>query len=143
MAQADEQYRPRAERYLARALNYRDDANLLRERERLDSAGALMYESAKQCINAVANLQDQNPGPTGAKVTFLRNILEQSPGSQFDLMRGWRAATHLHLHADRGHMTGEEFNEAWIMAEVFVGDMLAVYADNSGDMDDETPEVSC
>ena len=34
---------------------YRADAVLLLERQSAHSAGTLLYESAKQCLNAVAN----------------------------------------------------------------------------------------
>ena len=62
------------------ARNYRSRAQILLERDSdLDSAGALLYESAKQCINAVANQQGENPGPTRAKMRFLRDLVEQDP----------------------------------------------------------------
>ena len=38
-----------------RARNYRRQAELLLQGTDLDSAGVLLYESAKQCVNAVAN----------------------------------------------------------------------------------------
>ena len=36
----------------------------------LDSAGALLYESAKQCINAVANQEGINPRPHRRQTAF-------------------------------------------------------------------------
>ena len=65
--------RQRAERHRERAVSYRADADLLLVRYgKPDSAGALLYEAAKQCINeqcinALANQAGQNPGSTGAK----------------------------------------------------------------------------
>lgn len=47
MTPADSRYRQRAERHRARAVSYRDDANLLlTQYNKLDSAGALLYEAA-------------------------------------------------------------------------------------------------
>ena len=67
-ANSDNAQRRRAEFHLARATSYREDANLMLERyNKSYSAAALLYESAKQCINAVANLRGQNPGAVGAK----------------------------------------------------------------------------
>ena len=33
-----------------------------------------------------------------------------SPVNQYDLMQGWEAATRLHIHADRGHLTEDIFS---------------------------------
>ena len=53
---------------MARATSYHEDANLMLERYgKPYSAAALLYEAAKQCVNAVANLSSQNPGAVGAK----------------------------------------------------------------------------
>ena len=58
------------------ARNYRSQAQMLLDRDSdLDSAGALLYESAKQCINAVAIQRGENPGPTRAKIRFLRYLV--------------------------------------------------------------------
>ena len=38
-----------------------------------------MYESAKQCINAVANLRGDNPAAMGAKLSALRAVSEREP----------------------------------------------------------------
>ena len=128
MAQSDDVSRLKAERHLARAKIYLDDAKLLRGRANFDSAGALMYESAKQCINAVANQQGQNPAQTRDKFLFLKALSSQPPVGDFDLMRGWQAAMALHIHADQGHLTEEEFGEAWTVAGAFMCDMLSVYS---------------
>ena len=131
-ANNDSPHRRRAQFHLARATSYREDANLMLERyDKSYSAAALLYESAKQCINAVANLRGQNPGAVGAKKAFLSNLISQPFGSQFDLIRGWEAATQLHIHADRGHLGEEDFRESWRISQRFIDDMLAIYADGS------------
>ena len=113
---------------MARATSYREDADLMMERYgKPYSAAALLYESAKQCINAVANLNGQNPGAVGAKKAYLINLISQPFGSQFDLLRGWESATQLHIHADRGHLTQSDFGDAWQAAQAFIDDMLAIY----------------
>ncbi len=117
---------------MARTRSYREDANLMLERyDKPDSAASLLYESAKQSINAVANLNDQNPGAVGAKKAYLRNLASQPFGSQFDLLRGWDSATQLHIHADRGHLTTGDFRDAWETTQTFIDDMLTIYADSA------------
>ena len=119
-----------AEFHEARARNYRRQAQLLRDRDGdNDSAGILLYESAKQCINALANQQGSNPTSTGAKLRFLRSIAERETAS-LDLMRNWRSANLLHVHADRGFLTDDEFTEAWIEAQAFIDQMLLIYGGN-------------
>lgn len=131
-ANSDNAQLRRAEFHLARAISYREDANLMLERyNKPYSAAALIYESAKQCINAIANLSGQNPGAVGAKKAYLINLISQPFGSQFDLLRGWDSATQLHIHADRGHLTRSDFRDAWQAAQAFIDDMLAIYADKS------------
>ena len=95
----------------------------------MDSASALIYESAKQCINAIASQYGENPGTTRAKVQFLSTIASRSSGS-FDLMRGWQAAISLHFHADRGHLTTQEFYVEWELAQTFIEEMLIIYSQN-------------
>ena len=110
------------------AISYREDAILLIERyDKPYSAAALLYEAAKQCVNAIANLRGQNPGAVGAKRAYLRNLASRPPGNQFNLMRGWEAATQLHIHADRGHLAEEDFRESWRITQAFINDMLAIY----------------
>ena len=119
--------RQRAEFHQARARNYRRQAGLLLERDSdADSASALLYESAKQCINAVANLHGTNPGTTGAKMNALRAISEQEP-DDLNLVDNWNAATKLHVHADRGNLTDSEFAEMWEQAQDFIDAMEAIY----------------
>ena len=129
MASANSRYRQRAERHRAGAVSYRDDANLLlTQYNKPDSAGALLYEAAKQCINAVSNSNGQNPGATGSKTRYLETVAAQPPGDGFDLAVGWEAAMRLHIHADRGHLSEADFRKAWLLAQVFVDDMLVIYA---------------
>ncbi|MCY4560426.1 MAG: hypothetical protein OXF79_29505 [Chloroflexi bacterium] len=122
-----EQYRERAIRHEARARNYRRQAGLLLQRDSdADCAAALLYESAKQCINAVANQRDQNPGTTGGKVSALREITTEVPNGP-TLMQNWQRADRLHIHADRGNLNPAEFAEAWEQAQAFIDTMLNIY----------------
>ncbi len=117
--------------HYARALRYRQDARLLLERDGNPySAGALLYESAKQCINALANQQGVNPGSTGAKLRFLTDIAEQESSSP-TLRQDWDAATQLHIHADQGYLDEGKFAEAWATAQAFIEEMLLLYARSS------------
>ena len=109
------------------ARNYRRQAQLLLDRhDDLDSAGALLYESAKQCINAVANRQGENPGPTGAKIRFLRGMFDQQLTTP-DLLKNWHNATQLHIHADRGNLLRPTFMENWRATQIFIDQMLLIY----------------
>ena len=101
----------------------------LEEHDDIDSASALIYESAKQCINAVAGQRGENPGTTRAKVQSLSAIASQTSGD-FDLMRGWQAAIGLHFHADRGHLNVQEFYVEWELAQTFIEEMLIIYSQN-------------
>ena len=114
------------------AVNYRADANLMLERNRPYSAGALLYESAKQCVNALANQQGQNPGYTRAKTQYVRNIEGLYSHTRSDMVDGWQAATRLHIHADRGHLDEEDFHQNWRITQTFIADMLAIFAMNAG-----------
>ena len=119
--------RQRAEFHEARAKNYRLKAGMLLERDSdTDSASALLYEAAKQCINAVANQHGDNPGTTGAKINALRTISERETDDS-NLMRSWYGPTMLHVHADRGNLTDLQFAEMWEQAQDFIDAMLAIY----------------
>ena len=118
----------RAERHVSRARNYLQKAEmLLNEYNDPHSAGVLMYEAAKQCINAVANQRGANPGTTGGKVNALRSLVREQP-DHTDLMGDWGNANMLHIHADRGLLTDDEYAEAWDGARSFIDDMLSIYA---------------
>ena len=122
------QYRVRAVRHEARARNFRRQADLLYRRDAdFDCAGALLYEAAKQCINAVANLREENPGTTGGKVNTLRTVATRETDGQ-SLMRNWQSADKLHVHADRGNLEDSEFEMHWIQTQQFIDSMLTIYA---------------
>lgn len=106
---------------------YRADARLLLERGSLHSAGTVLYESAKQCLNAVANKRGQNPVYTREKMRYLEDIAGQYPDGQSILKDGWQAALILHLHADRGNLADDAFQLNWRNAQVFIDDMLEIY----------------
>ena len=127
MASTSNPYLQRAARHERRARNYRRQAQSLLERDRdLDCAGALIYESAKQCINALANQQGSNPGTTGGKERFLDNFASGESAPLY-LMQRWKSVTELHVHADRGHLDEEEFMERWERAQLFIDQMLTIY----------------
>ena len=122
-----EQYRERATKHEARARNYRRQAELLLQRDSdADCAGILLYEAAKQCINAVANQRGQNPGATGGKVSMVREVVAEVPSGS-DLIRSWQGADKLHIHADRGHLDAGEYDESWQQAQAFITAMLTIY----------------
>lgn len=85
-----------------------------------------MYESAKQCINAVANQLGANPGTIGGKVNVLRE-LASSEAQESDLTENWQSADKLHIYADRGHLTDAEFHRYWNDAQTFIESMLNIY----------------
>ncbi len=108
------------------AISYRDTATRLLELNDPYSAAALIYESAKQCVNAIANYHGQNPASTRAKVQFLERFAQQPPTNLFNLIEGWDAALRLHIHADRGHLSEQEFNRAWLNCQDFIEYMLTI-----------------
>ena len=121
-------YWQRAAFYEARARRYQRQAQLLLERDSdPDSAGILLYESAKQCINALANQQGTNPAATGEKMRFLFGVAEQETEYP-NLVANWRVGAALHVHADRGHLTESKFMESWQAAQTFIDQMLLIYA---------------
>lgn len=110
--------------------NFLLQAHLIQEQNgHSGSAGALLYEAAKQCINAVANQLGSNPASTGAKVRFVHNLVESGTLDN-SLLDGWQGAAHLHINSDRGHLTELGFNTYWEMVEAFIGRMQAFYAAN-------------
>ena len=126
-----DQYRQRAVRHEARARNYRRQADLLLERDNdTDCAGALLYEAAKQCINAVANQRGENPGTTGGKVNVVREVAAEEPNGTV-LFTNWQSADKLHIHSDREHLTAFQYDEAWQQAQAFIAAMLTIYNRNA------------
>ena len=125
------QYSERAIRHEARAQNFRRQADLLFRRDAdFDCAGALLYEAAKQCINAIANLGGENPGTIGGKVNALRTVAGREPDGQ-SLLRNWQSADKLHIHADRGNLDVSEFDTHWIQTQAFINAMLTIYNRNA------------
>lgn len=123
-----ERYVERANRHEARARNYRRQAILMLERDSdIDCAGALLYESAKQCINAIANQGGGNPGTIGGKINALRQVAESETDGTV-LMENWQHADKLHIHADRGHLSAGEFDRSWQQAQAFIESMLNIYS---------------
>ena len=123
----DSRYQSRSRWHVGQARNYRRQSELLlsRDNDRY-AAGALMYEAAKQCVNAVANQRGSNPGTTAAKFNTLHTIAHtESSGNSLTL--NWRSVTQLHIHADRGHLTDTEYAEAWEQPAAFIDDMLNIY----------------
>ena len=111
----------------AQAREYRRLADLLLERERSpEAAGELLYAAAKQCINAVANQQGENPLPTAAKFHFLRRLA--APPAAADLVDSWRAADRLHINADQRNLAPTDFRQDWDKTQAFIDQMLAIYA---------------
>lgn len=118
-------HRERAIRHEARARNYRRQAEALLQRD-ADCAGALIYEAAKQCINAVANQRGSNPATIGGKINVLR-ALSTNENEAPELMRYWQGAERLHIHADRGNLDTARYDEAWAQVQAFIDTMLAIY----------------
>ena len=119
---------------------YREDAGLMLEQDRSHSAGALIYESAKQCVNAVANQEGQNPGYTRAKTQYVRDIARRPIASQYGLEWGWQAASRLHIHADRGHLNEGGFHQNWLVTQAFIDDMLIMFDLVANSALEDTPD---
>ena len=113
--------------HLSMADVYRADATMLLERDSQHSAGTLLYESAKQCLNAVANRRGRDPLYTRHKMEQLRVIGMLYPDVQPDLENGWRAAMALHIHADQGNLTEVEYQESWDRSQLFITIMMEIY----------------
>ena len=127
MTQPESEYIRRAEWHLSMVAVYQADANLMLERGRPHSAGTVLYESAKQCLNAIANKRGYNPVYTREKMRYLRDIVAQYPDRQPVLVYGWQAALDLHIHADRGNLTDDDFYSNWNLSQTFIDNMLEIY----------------
>ena len=93
---------------------------------RLASAGALLYEAAKQCVNAVANLNGRDPQANHEKMAALRTIANAHPNYP-DLLDDSRKAWQLHIHADQAHLTPDELDYTLKRAIQFIADMQSIY----------------
>ena len=91
-----------------------------------DTAGALLYEAAKQGVNAVANLRGRDPQDNHAKMAEIRSIIAEGL-TQSNLRRGSQGAWQLHIHADQGNLTPASFSEHFANATAFVEEMQAIY----------------
>ncbi|MYC30897.1 MAG: hypothetical protein F4X65_12525 [Chloroflexi bacterium] len=113
-----------------KAREYRRIALLIRSHEGdKDASGALIYEAAKQCINAVASQRGTNSGPTAAKVRFLQDLAVAFTDLP-KLLEHWQAASALHVNSDRLHLSESQYEVAWTDAQVFIDEMLLIYTVN-------------
>ena len=135
MTQPREPGPDKAHWHYQRAGTYRDLAQELLERSRTvperaevlaDAAGALLYEAAKQCVNAVANLHGRDPQDNRAKMNEINTILAEDFTS-FNLIDGSSAAWELHIHADQGNLLSEHFSERFTLAAAFIDEMQAIF----------------
>ena len=90
------------------------------------TAGALLYEAAKQCVNAVANLNGRDPQANHEKMAELLHIVNAHPNYP-NLIDGAASAWLLHIHADQANLTRDEFAPALARTGRFVADMRAIY----------------
>ena len=93
---------------------------------RLASAGALLYEAAKQSVNAVANLNGCDPQANHKKMAALRTIANAHP-KYSDLLDDSRKAWQLHIHADQAHLTPDELDYTLQRTIQFIADMQSIY----------------
>ena len=136
MTQPSEPGPYKAHRHYQRADAYRELAQELLEQAShaigpraeilVDSAGALLYEAAKQCVNAVANLRGHDPQDNRAKMNAIKAVVAEGL-TIFDLVEGSRAAWELHIHADQGNLLPDRFEDRFNMAADFVDEMQAIY----------------
>ena len=126
-----ERFRQRAGLHAASARRYRRNAETLHRQGEREAAGALLYEAAKRCINAVANQQGDNPVKTTTKFRALSRVVEQGL-TDFDLHHGWHNASNLHSHADQSRLSDAEFDDAWEVTQTFITEMLNIYDQGQG-----------
>ena len=94
------------------------------------AAGALRYEAAKQCVNAVANLNGRDPQANHEKMAALRAIADAHPNYP-NLIDDSRAAWHLHIHADQFNLPPGRLASAQERTARFVADMMSIYRDTA------------
>ena len=90
------------------------------------TAGALLYEAAKQCVNAVANLNGRDLRANHEKMAELLLIFNAHPNYP-KLIDGATSAWLLHIHADQANLTRDEFRTALESTGRFIADMRAIY----------------
>ena len=115
------EYQALAQNLLAGASEGAADTEILKA-----AGGALLYEAAKQCVNAVANLNGRDPRANHEKMAELRIVANSHPHYPH-LVRDSREAWQLHIHADQGHLTQREYAFAVARTGRFIADMQAIY----------------
>ena len=90
------------------------------------AGGALLYEAAKQCVNAVANLTGRDPQANHEKMAALRVIANAHP-TYPNLIGDSRMAWELHIHADQEHLTPRELTAYSESTRRFIMDMRSIY----------------
>lgn len=115
------EYQTLAQNLLAGASEDAADAEILKA-----AGGALLYEAAKQCVNAVANLSGIDPQANHEKMAALRAIVNAYPDYP-DLIGDSREAWILHIHADQIDLTPDRLASALARTGRFIADMRSIY----------------
>ena len=89
-------------------------------------AGALLYESAKQSVDAVANLHGRDPKGNHEKLEEIYRVMADYP-SYSNLLLGAAATWYLHIHADQFDLTRDEFDQNFTATVSFIREMLTIY----------------
>ena len=115
------EYQTLAQNLLAGVSSSTGDADI-----RTAAGGALLYEAAKQCVNAVANLNGQDPRANHEKMDALRAIANAHPDYP-DLIEDSREAWTLHIHADQADLPPDRQASALARTARFIADLQAIY----------------
>ena len=115
------EYYELAQGFLTRASGDAGAADIL-----VAAGGALLYEAAKQCVNAVANLTGRDPQANHEKMAALRVIANAHP-TYPNLIGDSRMAWELHIHADQEHLTPRELTAYSESTRSFIMDMRSIY----------------
>ena len=100
------EYTELAQDFLARASGDAGPADIL-----VAAGGSLLYEAAKQCVNAVANLNGRDPQANHEKMAALLAIANAHPAYTY-LIRDSAQSWALHIHADQGNLAPTELASA-------------------------------
>ena len=119
------EYYELAQGFLARASGDAGAADIL-----VAAGGALLYEAAKQCVNAVANLNGRDPRGNHEKMAALRAIANDHPAYTY-LIRDSAQSWALHIHADQGNLGPTELESALEQTRQFIMDMRSIYRDTA------------
>ena len=93
----------------------------------LASAGAFLYEAAKQSVNAVANLNGLDPQANQDKMDALRTIANAHPRTYPNLIVDSRAAWELHIHADQFNLPPDDLASRLERTRRFIADLQSIY----------------